>query len=252
MAEQPVPANAAGGGEQIGAVRLREAAERGDVAVVQRELYLGAAVDGEPATARTALHRAADRGWVDVVRLLIRYAADVNRPTGHSGETALHLAASRDHTECVRELLKAGSDPALKSTNGWTPLHNAMRANNVDIARLLIRGGANPDEVNASGSTAEVLAFGPDRWRRDGGGDGGGGGGGGLAAGGGESSFRTSSRGGRPAAAAAAADSGWQDLPEGRARIVDAVLSREEELLQMIGHRRQNRTAEQYQTPRGA
>ena len=150
----------------LSGVRLREAAERGDSAAVQLELYRGAEVDGTPTTARTALHRAADRGWVDIVALLIRHGADANIATSHSGETALHLAASRDHAECVRELLKAGGDPRLKNINGWTALHNAMYHNNVDVAKLLIRSGANPTELNNADHTAEAIAFGPERWQR--------------------------------------------------------------------------------------
>ena len=79
----------------LSSVRLREAAERGDAAQIALELRNGAEVDGPATVQRTALHRAADRGWVDICRILVRHGAAVNRTTGTSGETALHLAAAR-------------------------------------------------------------------------------------------------------------------------------------------------------------
>ena len=96
----------------------------------------------------TALHRAADRGWVDIVRLLLHNGANARVTTTSSGETALHLAAAHGHADITRELLKVGADPRLKANNGWTPLHAAMFNNHPEVARALIRAGADPDEVN--------------------------------------------------------------------------------------------------------
>eukprot|EP01052_Picozoa_sp_SAG31_P037615 SAG31_NODE_4887_length_2884_cov_2.240575_1_plen_248_part_00 len=219
--------------ETQGAIRLREAAERGDAEAVRLELYQGVDVDGPFGVARTALHRAADRGWVDIVRFLIVHGADVNRPTGTSGETALHLAAARDHTEIVRELLRAGADPTVKSRgNGWTALHTAMYHNNIDVARLLIRSGADPAELNMSGSTPERVAYGPDRWQRsaeD------------IYAGS-TPSRSTSSRRSGGGGGNLTIDRTASTLSEGQARVVDVILSREEELMRTIEDRRMRRS----------
>ena len=164
--------------------RLWEAAERRDVASISRELEGGAYVDYAGRSQWTALHRAADRGWLDILRILIQaYApsalnsmltlaafalaralcgpvfvrtsgsslnagsgrgASVNRTTGSGHDTALHLAAAKGHADVARELVKAGADFRSKAKNGWTPLHTAMFHNSAAVARILLRAGADP------------------------------------------------------------------------------------------------------------
>jgi|EP01047_Picozoa_sp_COSAG01_P085712 hypothetical protein len=48
----------------LGQARLLEAAERGDVNAVETELFHGTPVDAVGESRWTALHRAADRGWL--------------------------------------------------------------------------------------------------------------------------------------------------------------------------------------------
>ncbi|KAL8275295.1 hypothetical protein Esti_000744 [Eimeria stiedai] len=65
----------------------------------------------------TALHFAADRGFVDIVRLLIDRGADVNH-TDDSGETPLHVAIAADQDEIVAMLIDAGADTSIKNNEG--------------------------------------------------------------------------------------------------------------------------------------
>ncbi|KAL8450403.1 hypothetical protein Emag_003249 [Eimeria magna] len=65
----------------------------------------------------TALHFAADRGFVDIVRLLIDRGADVNH-TDDSGETPLHVAIAADQNEIVAMLIDAGADTSIKNNEG--------------------------------------------------------------------------------------------------------------------------------------
>jgi len=85
---------------------LRTAARRGDVAMAQHLIDLGAKVDGrnERAYNETALHDAVELGHYDVARLLIEYGAD---PTikGGMGLTPLHHAKERIRTPELYELL---------------------------------------------------------------------------------------------------------------------------------------------------
>ncbi|KAL8435983.1 hypothetical protein ACSSS7_002028 [Eimeria intestinalis] len=65
----------------------------------------------------TALHFAADRGFVDIVRLLIDRGADVNH-TDDSGETPLHVAIAADQDEIVALLIEAGADTSIRNNEG--------------------------------------------------------------------------------------------------------------------------------------
>ena len=150
-----------------GAARLWEAAERGDAVAVQEELDKGTPVDVAGRTAWTALHRAADRGWVNVLRVLLQNGASPARKTETGSDTPLHLAAARGHADITRELLRGGADYRARARNGWTPLHAAMFHSHTDVARLLIRAGADPIEATQRGSTVRSLSTGgAEKWTR--------------------------------------------------------------------------------------
>ena len=58
-------------------IRFREAVERGDLVNVTDELANGADPNQCGSTKWTALHRASDRGWFDIVRVLLQSGATV-------------------------------------------------------------------------------------------------------------------------------------------------------------------------------
>jgi hypothetical protein len=157
-----------------GAARLWEAAERGDAHAVQLELDAGTHVDATGRTAWTALHRAADRGWINVLRVLLQHGASPTKTTETGHDTPLHLAAARGHSDIARELIRGGADYRSKARNGWTPLHAAMFHNHTEVARILIRAGADPIEKTVRGSTMRTLSEGggSEKWSRGPRGDG--------------------------------------------------------------------------------
>jgi len=68
------------------------------------------------------LHRAAERGHLDVVKLLLEHGADPN-VQDDEGETPLHHAAAwRDNVDIVRLLLEHGADPGTPASSwtGWS------------------------------------------------------------------------------------------------------------------------------------
>ncbi|KAJ3595137.1 hypothetical protein NHX12_004442 [Muraenolepis orangiensis] len=64
------------------------------------------------------------------------------------GEAALHLAAIRGDLKLVKELISLGADVNVKDFAGWTPLHEACNLGYYDVAKVLIAAGA---EVNTQG-----------------------------------------------------------------------------------------------------
>lgn len=68
----------------------------------------------------TALHWAADRGHVDVAKLLLDNSADVNA-RDECGQTPLHYAASCGHEAIVKILLQHGADSTLQDSDQLTP-----------------------------------------------------------------------------------------------------------------------------------
>jgi hypothetical protein len=140
--------------------QLREAAERGDVAAVEslartKGPALVNATCGR--TGWTALHASADRGRLDVLKVLLTMRADPGLRTAR-GATALALAGASGHTECVKALLDVGADPTQATgRSDRTALHGAMRFNRPEVVRALVASGADPDRASLSGVTAREL-----------------------------------------------------------------------------------------------
>jgi len=63
------------------------------------------------------IHWAADRGSVDIIKLLIEQGANVN-VTDNDGQTPLHYAVSCAHVDCIEYLLEVGADPCVKDSDG--------------------------------------------------------------------------------------------------------------------------------------
>lgn len=97
----------------------------------------GADVHAASKNGFTALHRAAEHGFVQAVRTLVAAGALVDvevspvkgkSPMTFQGWTPLHLAARHGHLEVVQTLLGAGAGAALPTPQGETALDVAKRA----------------------------------------------------------------------------------------------------------------------------
>lgn len=89
------------------------------------------------------LHRAAQNGKGEIVKLLIDAGADVNGMT-RGGRTPLHFAAKHNKIETVRILLEEGADVNATSVRDESPLHIAAHNDNVEMLDLLVEAGADP------------------------------------------------------------------------------------------------------------
>ena len=105
--------------------------------------------DGE-----TALHRAASRGHVQAVRLLLDRGAKVDAVDGE-GVTPLILASYRGQTEAVKLLLERGASVnAREKRNGLSSLSHAVGRGDKELVSVLLAHGADPLLKSADGRTA--------------------------------------------------------------------------------------------------
>ncbi|XP_040047871.2 protein phosphatase 1 regulatory subunit 27 [Gasterosteus aculeatus] len=69
----------------------------------------------------------------------------------HSGMAALHEAVLTGNLEVVKLLVKYGADVHQRDEDGWTPLHMACSDGYPEIARYLLSIGASTEAENESG-----------------------------------------------------------------------------------------------------
>src|SRR5687768_5006398 len=147
---------------------LLAAARKGDAAAVEALLDKGVEVDFKNSYGATALSYAADRGHVEVVKVLLEHGADVNvRDTfykalpviwaalkGHAQvvrllldkgaegkEGALEIGASEGFLEVVKAVLDKGG---LRAEALSSALGIALKNGRAEIAEMLTKAGALP------------------------------------------------------------------------------------------------------------
>lgn len=130
----------------------------------------------------TPLMRAARKGDVDIMRLLVEHGSDVNLATA-DGSTALLYAAGlggagrftafearqateADRLEALGLLLDAGATVDTVNAAGQSALHLAAAERGTEAARLLVAQGARLDLEDAQGRTALDIAMGVAGGRR--------------------------------------------------------------------------------------
>lgn len=69
----------------------------------------------------------------------------------HSGMAALHEAVLTGNLEVVKLLVKYGADVHQRDEDGWTPLHMACSDSYPEIASYLLKLGASTEVENESG-----------------------------------------------------------------------------------------------------
>lgn len=104
----------------------------------------------------SALYLVCIQNRIDLVRLLIRRGADVNKPR-RNGTTPLFCAACEGYEAIAKELIAAGADVNHQAHDGRTPLVSATSSNQIKLAKLLIANGAIVSErCIATAATEEM------------------------------------------------------------------------------------------------
>lgn len=130
-----------------GRTLLHEASARGNLAMVELLLRLGADPDAKDAGGHTPLYCLANEysasGGGSVVRALVRAGAKVNANDGVKHCTALHMAARRGNVEVAEALLDGGADIEARDSLGDTPLRRSVNCGRTEVAGLLLTRGAD-------------------------------------------------------------------------------------------------------------
>lgn len=136
---------------------LVQAAERGDLAAVEKLLASGVAVETRDARGRTALLAATHANQSAVARRLIAAGANVNAKDDIDDSPFLY-AGAEGRVEILRMTLAAGAD--LKSLNryGGTALIPACHHGHLDAVKLLLATTIDVNHVNRLGWTALLEA----------------------------------------------------------------------------------------------
>lgn len=121
-------------------------------------LESGISPDSPDGEQYTALFRAASRGILGAVELLLRHGADVNKQVHPHDETALLVAAEYGCVLTVRALLEHGAHVNHACTRGETALTRASQHDKVDVVITLLENHADVHHTDGDGRTSLILA----------------------------------------------------------------------------------------------
>jgi len=138
---------------------LREAAGRGDVARARELLDAGTPVDAPNPDGVTPLLYAAEKGHLEMVRLLLARGANVNGRDRFFGSSPMNMALGGGHLEMATFLLAQGSDDAT------AVLAEGIERDDVALARAALATGKvgrldlQRARREAEGKSAELTAL---------------------------------------------------------------------------------------------
>jgi len=98
------------------------------------------------------IYDAAEKGCLDVIRLLVERGERVDNSDG-SRISPLCIAAQRGDLELMERLLDHGADPNVGSLIG-TSMHLAVWNERLACVSSLLKRGVSPDQESLSGVTA--------------------------------------------------------------------------------------------------
>ncbi|XP_050300619.1 protein phosphatase 1 regulatory subunit 12C isoform X2 [Anthonomus grandis grandis] len=94
----------------------------------------------------------------DAKEWLATKSSSVNEAHPKTGATALHVAAAKGYIDVMKILLQCGADIDAQDVDGWTPLHAAAYWGQKEACHLLVESLADLDSKNYVGQTAFDLA----------------------------------------------------------------------------------------------
>lgn len=161
-----------------GSSPLMEAATTGNYEVMKLLLEAGADAQTANPEGQTALMAVARTGNIKAAELLIKRGAKVDAAEKWGGQTALMWAAARNQPDMVKLLIKnkaevnkraidrnwerrTTSEPRVKEmlTGGFTPLLYAVRENCMECVKSLVEAGADVNKPDPDNVSPLILAI---------------------------------------------------------------------------------------------
>lgn len=136
-----------------GHTALQAASQNGHLEVIKILLRYQADVEVEDKDGDRAVHHAAFGDEPGVMELLAHAGADLNARNKRR-QTALHIAVNKGHVGVVKTLLELGCHPSLQDSEGDTPLHDAISKKRDDMLTLLLDHNADIMLTNNNGFNA--------------------------------------------------------------------------------------------------
>eukprot|EP00057_Strongylocentrotus_purpuratus_P018141 XP_011672615.1 PREDICTED: E3 ubiquitin-protein ligase MIB1-like [Strongylocentrotus purpuratus] len=135
LSTSPEKANVKVGGKTA----LHKAAAQGHLEVVQALLESGAEIDiTTDDGGNTPLIYSVEGDEPAITKYLIGKGADINRGNDN-GRRAIHQAAYKGLVDCARVLINHGCDVNVQDTEKDTPLHDAIMKSRLDVIELLVK-----------------------------------------------------------------------------------------------------------------
>ncbi len=133
------------------------ASRKGDTDAVKQMYKINPdTVNAKNYSGHSPLILASYRNQVDMVKLLIELGADIDYNFGQGA--AIHGAAFKGNMEIIKVLLEHNAKLNVPDNNGTTPLIYATIFNHTEIAELLFAKGSDPNLKDHSGKSAAVYA----------------------------------------------------------------------------------------------
>ncbi|HEY9071843.1 MAG TPA: ankyrin repeat domain-containing protein [Candidatus Ozemobacteraceae bacterium] len=143
--------------DEEGCTLLHRAAEDGWLEGIRILVSRGAPLDAPSLLRFKPLHMAAAAGKTAAVDLLLALGAPATTDDGR-GTTVLHVAAVQGRLDVCRMLLERGAVVNASNTGGETPLHWAVDDGHEPVVRALLEAGADPLARTADGRTPLDIA----------------------------------------------------------------------------------------------
>lgn len=136
---------------------LHQAAARGDIEEVTRQLDSGVSQNMTNTHGDTALHAAIGNKKYEVAKLLLKRGTDINLPDAYGSRITEPFVIGHN-LQAVEWILGNGLDPTFRYPNGENELFTAARVGDIPIVRTLLKAGFDPTLKNEDGRTAADLA----------------------------------------------------------------------------------------------
>ena len=139
---------------------LHLAVGKGNEEITELLLTKGANVDAIGRHGTTSLCIATERGYLEIVKHLLKHGADVNSAytsTTQHGYIPLHLAVKNASEEIIEWLLSKGANGNAAAKDGVISLRIALRAREFQIAEHLLKHGADVNSAYTSTTGHEKL-----------------------------------------------------------------------------------------------